>query len=58
MSIFQYEPLATPTTIRLVNVPATNAADCNEEIQLEIEQFELSDVSKDYYAMSYVRGKP
>ena len=60
---FHYEPLNTPTSIRLVKLPGTRSSDGSKTIQLEMKQFELSGMSKDrrgdhFYALSYVWGDP
>lgn len=58
MTSFKYEPLATPSTLRLVWIPATNHSEGNENLQLILLRVELSEVRKQYYALSYVWGDP
>lgn len=58
MTSFTYEPLATPSTLRLVIIPATSISSGNENLQLSLQHKELSEVRKHYYALSYVWGNP
>ena len=58
MTPFKYEPLAKPSTIRVVLLPATDKSSGNEKLQLILQHKELSEVHKQYYALSYVWGNP
>lgn len=58
MTFFKYEPLETPSTLRLVSIPATDNSKGNEKLQLILQHKELSEVRKQYYALSYVWGNP
>ena len=58
MTLFEYEPLATPSTLRLVLIPPTDGSRGNEKLQLILQHKEFSEVCKRYYALSYVWGNP
>ena len=58
MTSFKYEPLATPSTLRLVTIPATDNSRGDEKLQLILQHKELSEVRKQYCALSYVWGDP
>ena len=58
MTLFKYEPLATPSTLRLVLIPPTDDSKSNEKLQLTLEHKEFSEVRKRYFALSYVWGNP
>ncbi len=58
MALFKYEPLATPSTLRTVLIPATDDSKSNEKLQLILQHKEFSEVRKRYYALSYVWGNP
>ena len=56
MTLFKYEPLATPSTLRMVLIPPTDGSRDNEKLQLILQHKEFSEVRKRYYALSYVWG--
>ena len=58
MTLFKYEPLATPSTLRLVFIPSNDDSKSNEKLQLILQHKEFSEVRKRYYALSYVWGNP
>ena len=58
MALFKYEPLATPSTLRMVLIPPTHGCRSNEKLQLILQHKEFSEVRKRYYALSYVWGNP
>ena len=58
MPSFKYESLATPSTLRLVLIPAADNSSGNEKLQFILAHKELSEVRKGYCALSYVWGDP
>ena len=58
MTPFKYKRLATPSTLRLVIIPATDNSRGDEKLQLMLAHKELSKVRKLYHALSYVWGDP
>ena len=57
MATFKYEPLRTPSSIRLVSLQPRYDGDSIDKIHIELKEFGLSEVSKKYYALSYVWGE-
>lgn len=58
MALFKYEPLETPSTLRMVLISPTDDSRGNEKLQLILQHREFSEVRKRYYALSYVWGNP
>ena len=58
MALFKYEPLETPSTLRMVLIPPTDGSRGNEKSQLILQHREFSEVRKRYYALSYVWDNP
>ena len=56
ISTFQYSPLETPSTIRLVHVPPYDPSCTRNNLELTLHHVEISQVRKKYDALSYVWG--
>lgn len=53
---YQYEPLKSPTTIRLAILPRHDGIPDDEEIYIQLIQIELSKAEKTCAALSYFWG--
>jgi hypothetical protein len=58
MAQFKYYPLETPNTIRLVWQEPSNDLSQHGKVQLQLRHDELSEISKEYFALSYLWGNP
>ncbi|MCJ1404919.1 hypothetical protein MMC11_008145 [Xylographa trunciseda] len=56
LPIFEYEPLQTASTIRLVYLPARHNDESNDTLSLRLKHFEMQEASKRYVALSYTWG--
>lgn len=56
MSIFEYSPLKTATTIRLVHLPRGDRNHDDAKIRLALHEDGLAKVNRGYCALSYVWG--
>jgi hypothetical protein len=58
MAQFKYYLLETPNTIRLVWQEPSNDPSQHGKVQLQLRHAELSEISKQYLALSYLWGNP
>lgn len=58
MAQFKYYPLETPNTIRLVWQEPSNGPSQHGKVQLQLRHAELSEISKQYFALSDLWGNP